>query len=31
LRQVRKDLTEEASRAGEVFDPSVLETRYWNY
>ena len=28
LRQVRKDLTEEASRAGEVFDPSVLETRY---
>lgn len=28
LRQVKKDLTEEASRAGEVFDPSVLETRY---
>ena len=29
LRQVRKDLTEEASRAGEVFDPSILEeTRY---
>jgi len=28
LRQVKKDLTEEASRAGEVFDPSVLDTRY---
>jgi len=28
LRQVEKDLQEEFSTAGEVFDPSVLDTRY---
>ena len=28
LRQVEKDLREEAATAGEVFDPSILDTRY---
>ena len=27
LRQVEQDLRQESSRAGEVFDPSILETR----